>query len=415
MTAEFKVPEWPEIPKWRFDRDSVPCPRDDAEQGFNTRAVHAGFDPLRDAHKFRAFVTPLVQSVTYPYERFETVPEFVYGRSQNPTVEVLEERLASLEGGEAALSACSGSQALFNLILTLVSPGDNVVTSLNTFGEGYRQAKTIFPQHCGVDFRFVDDPARPAAWDQAIDGRTRLVWIETPSNPCLVVTDIQAIADVAHARSVPLLVDNTVATPALQQPLKFGADIVLHSISKFLCGNATVLGGAIVGPKALIDDVRMNTNEYIGAILRPFDAWLTLQFVETLAMRMRYHSEGAQQVAEFLAGHPRVLKVNYPGLKGTPGHEIAKRQMTAFSGLLSFVVEGAIRGAAEVMNRFELISRAVTLGTSRTLCMHPATITHVEMSPEERRRAGIDDGLLRLSVGLEDPQDIIADLDRALR
>jgi cystathionine beta-lyase/cystathionine gamma-synthase len=352
--------------------------------------------------------------VTYPYERFDSIPYPVYGRTNTPTTQVLEERLASLEGGEACLTAASGSQALFNLIFTIARPGDNVVTSLNVYGEGYKQAAAIFPERCGVDFRFVEDPAKPASWDAAIDEDTKLVWVETPSNPCLFVTDIAAVADIAHDRNVPLLVDNTTATAALQQPMELGADIVLLSITKFLCGNATVLGGAVVGPEALVEDIRWNTTEFVGAVMQPFEAWLTLQFLETLSLRMARHSANAQEVAEFLADHPRVEHVNHPGLPDHPQYQLAQRQMAAGGGMLSFIAPGGMGGAARVIDSFELITHAVTFGTSRTICMHPPTITHEHMTPQERAQAGIADGLIRLSVGLEDADDLIADLDQAL-
>ncbi len=399
---------------WVYDPQHRPTPRPDAHLGFDTRALHAGFHPLKDVERFRAFVPPIVQSMTYPYERFDRFPDYIYGRSKTPTVSILEERLASLEGGEAAVTASSGSQALFSLISTIARPGDNVVTSLNIFGEGYKQAATIFPERCNVTFRFVKDPTDPASWAEQIDERTRLVWVETPSNPCLFITDIRAVAEVAHAHGVPLLVDNTIATAALQRPMELGADIVLLSITKFLSGNATVLGGAIVGPEALVEDVRWNTIEFTGAIMQPFEAWLTLQFLETLSLRMERHSANAQAVAEFLAQHPKVLHVNFPGLPDHPQHDLARRQMKAPGGLLSFVVPGGMEGAAKVMDSLRLIVHAVTFGTSRTICMHPATITHEHMTPEERAAAGIDDGLIRLSVGLEDPKDLIADLDQAL-
>jgi len=399
---------------WVYDPQHRPTPRPDAHLGFDTRALHAGFHPLKDVERFRAFVPPIVQSMTYPYERFDRFPDYIYGRSKTPTVSILEERLASLEGGEAAVTASSGSQALFSLISTIARPGDNVVTSLNIFGEGYKQAATIFPERCNVTFRFVKDPTDPTSWAEQIDERTRLVWVETPSNPCLFITDIQAVAEVAHAHGVPLLVDNTIATAALQRPMELGADIVLLSITKFLSGNATVLGGAIVGPEALVEDIRWNTIEFTGAIMQPFEAWLTLQFLETLSLRMERHSANAQAVAEFLAQHPKVLHVNFPGLPDHPQHDLARRQMKAPGGLLSFVVPGGMEGAAKVMDSLRLIVHAVTFGTSRTICMHPATITHEHMTPEERAAAGIDDGLIRLSVGLEDPKDLIADLDQAL-
>ncbi|MGQ9490892.1 MAG: trans-sulfuration enzyme family protein [Anaerolineae bacterium] len=391
-----------------------PSPRPDDGLGFATRALHAGFRPLTDMGRFNSFTLPIVPSMTFPYERFDKIPYPVYGRTKTPTAAVLEERLAALEGGEACVTAGSGSQALFNLVFTLARPGDNVVTTLYTFGEGYKQAASIFPERCGVHFRFVDDPADPQAWARQIDARTRLVWVETPSNPTLFVTDIAAVAEVAHAHGVPLLVDNTTATAALQQPLALGADIMLLSITKFLAGNATVLGGAIVGPEALTEDIRWNTTEFVGSIMQPFDAWLTVQYLETLPLRMAKHSTNAQQVAEYLARHPKIVRVNYPGLPDHPQHALAQRQMRAGGGMLSFVVAGGIPAAARMVDSFKLIIHAVTFGTSRTICMHPRTITHEHMTQEERDRAGIDEGLIRLSVGLEDVEDIIADLDQAL-
>jgi methionine-gamma-lyase len=386
----------------------------DAVWGFDTRALHSGYHPLKSHEQFRSFVPPIVQSVTFPYRTFEEVPCPVYGRTRTPTNTVLEQRLAALEGGEACVSAASGSQALFNLLFTIVRPGDNVVTSLHIFGEGYKQAADIFPKRCGVTFRFVEDPADPASWAKQMDQRTKLAWIETPSNPCLFITDIPAIAETAHQHGVPVLVDNTTATAALQQPLALGADMVLLSISKFLSGTAAVLGGAIVGPEPLVEDIRWNTTEFIGAVMPPHDAFLTLQSLETLSLRMRRHSDNARALAEYLEAHPAVTRVNYSGLITHPQHELAERQMAGHGGLLSFVVKGGIQGAATVMNHLQLVVHAVTFGTSRTICMHPATITHEHMTAEERLAAGIDDGLIRLSMGLEDPQDIIRDLDQAL-
>ena len=399
---------------WKFDpafkRPALPI--DDL--GFDTQALHAGFRPTGDLERFRAFVPPIVPSMTYPYEYFDKIPYPVYGRTKTPTADILEQRLAALEGGQAAVSAGSGSQALFNLIFTIARPGDNIVTSLNIFGEGYKQAASIFPERCDVQFRFVKDPSDPKSWDQGIDNRTRLVWVETPSNPTLFVTDIQAVAGVAHSHKVPLMVDNTTATAALQRPMALGADIILLSITKFLSGNASVLGGAIVGPEALTEDIRWNTTEFVGSIMQPFESWLALQYIETLSLRMNRHSINTQKVAEFLAGHPRIKLVNYPGLPTHPQHELAKRQMKAGGGMLSFVVEGGVPSVRTVIDGFKLIIHAVTFGTSRTICMHPRTITHEHMTQAERDKAGIDDGLIRLSVGLEEPDDIIADLDQAL-
>jgi cystathionine beta-lyase/cystathionine gamma-synthase len=399
---------------WVYNPGAAAAVRPDKDQGFETRALHAGFHPAQDLAPFRSFVPPITQSMTFPYENFDRIPCPVYGRTRTPTNTILEERLASLEGGEACLTAGSGSQALFNLIFTIARPGDNVVTSLNVFGEGYKQAAAIFPERCGVEFRFVADPGDASAWDVQIDGRTRLAWVETPSNPCLFITDIAAVADVAHSRGVPLMVDNTTATAALQQPTALGADIVLLSVTKFLCGNATVIGGATVGPEALVEDIRWNTTEFVGSVMPPLDAWLLLQYLETLSLRMERHSANALRIARYLSDHPKVKHVNYSGLSDHPQHELAEKQMAAHGGLMSFVVPGGMRGAATVMDRFNLVVHAVTFGTSRTICMHPATITHEHMTPEERAAAGIDDGLIRLSVGLENPTDLIADFERAL-
>jgi len=399
---------------WAYAPDSEASPRPEDTMGFATQALHAGFRPLTGMGRFNTFALPLIPSMTYPYEQFDKIPYPVYGRTKTPTTSVLEERLAVLEGGEACVSAGSGSQALFNLIFTIARPGDNIVTSLMTFGEGYKQAATIFPERCGIQFHFVQNPEDPRSWDAAIDSRTKLVWVETPSNPTLFVTDIRAVADVAHSRGVPLLVDNTTATAALQKPLALGADIILLSVTKFLAGNATVLGGAIVGPEALTEDIRWNTTEFIGCTMQPFDSWLTVQYLETLPLRMAKHSANAQALAEYLQSHPKVTSVNYTGLQSHPQHVLATQQMRAGGGMLSFVVRGGIPAVRTVMDSFKLIIHAVTFGTSRTVVMHPRTITHEHMTQEERDSAGIDDGLIRLSAGLEDVDDLIADLDQVL-
>jgi cystathionine beta-lyase/cystathionine gamma-synthase len=399
---------------WKFDPNFQRPPRPSDELGFDTRSLHAGFRPSEDMERFRAFVPPIIPSMTYPYKDFDHIPYPVYGRTKTPTADILEQRIAALEGGEAAVTAGSGSQALFSLIFTIARPGDNIVTSLNTFGEGYKQATNIFPERCGINFHFVENPADPKSWDKQIDSKTRLVWVETPSNPTLFVTDLKAVADVAHAHKVPMMVDNTTATAALQRPMDFGADIILLSITKFMAGNATVLGGAIVGPEDLTEDIRWNTTEFVGSIMQPFDSWLTLQYLETLSMRMDRHSANTQKVAEYLEAHPKVSRVNYPGLKTHPQKELSQKQMKSGGGMLSFVAKGGIPSARTLMDSFNLIIHAVTFGTSRTICMHPRTITHEHMTQEERDIAGIDDGLIRLSVGLENANDIIADLDQAL-
>ncbi len=399
---------------WVYDPAAPKFKREDKDNGMDTNSLHAGFHPYQSQDQFRSFTPPLVQSVTFPYEHFDKIPCPVYGRTRTPTNTVLEERLASLEGGEACITAGSGSQALFELFFTIARPGDNVVTSLNIFGEGYKQATDIFPNRCNVQFRFVEDPDNPESWAKEIDDKTKLVWIETPSNPCLFITDIQAVADVAHAKGVPVLVDNTTATAAIQRPMDLGADIVLLSISKFLAGNGSLLGGALVGPEELIEDIRWNTTEFVGAIMQPMEAWQTLQCLETLPMRMEKHSANTLAIAQYLNDHPKVTHVNYSGLTDHPQHDLACRQMKGHGGLMSFVVNGGVDGARIVMNSLKLVVHAVTFGTSRTICMHPPTITHEHLTKEERMKAGIDDGLIRLSVGLENPDDLIADFEQAL-
>jgi cystathionine beta-lyase/cystathionine gamma-synthase len=241
------------------------------------------------------------------------------------------------------------------------------------------------------------------------------VWAETPSNPTLFVTDIAGLAEITHAHNVPLIVDSTLATPCLLRPLDLGADIVLHSLTKFICGNGTIVGGAIIGSDGLISDLRKNTLGYIGATMSPFDAWLTLMSVETLPFRIVQHCSNTEQVAAFLAQHSRVRSVNYPSLSDHPQHALAKRQMPkGFGGMLSFVVDGGREAAVKVIEACQMIAIVPSFGTSRTIATHPATHTHNRMTPQERKAAGIYDGLIRLSVGLEDPEDIIVDLEQAL-
>lgn len=399
---------------WVYDPQQQVQKREDSCFGFATRALHAGFHPLESTADFRSFVPPIVQSVTFPYERFQDIPCPVYGRTRTPTNTVLEERLAALEGGQACITAGSGSQALFNLIFTIARPGDNLVTSLNVFGEGYKQAADILPKRCQVECRFVEDPADPDSWAQQMDEKTKLVWIETPSNPCLFITDIQAVADMSHSKGVPVLVDNTTATAACQVPMNLGADIILLSLSKFYSGSGAILGGAIIGPEDLVEDIRWNTTEFVGSVMSPLDGFMTLLQMETLPLRMERHSQNALHIARFLNNHPKVAQVNYSGLEDHPQHSLASRQMCGHGGLMSFVAPGEMAGAAKFMDSLKQIVHAVTFGTSRTICMHPPTITHEHMTPEERQAAGIHDGLIRLSVGLEDPQDLIRDLDQAL-
>ncbi len=390
----------------------------------NTSAVHAGYSPLPlDMTQFRSFVPPIIQSAIYPLESVDQYtrisqglePGYHYGRTMNPTVDVLQKRLAALEGGERALATASGMHGVFALTYHLATVGDEIVTSHMIYGEAYRLFFQLAPERMGITPRFVGNPTDLEDWERQITPKTRFVWVETPSNPTLFMTDVAGLAEITHAHNIPLIVDSTLATPCLLRPLDLGADIVLHSLTKFICGNGTIVGGAVIGSEGLITDIRKSTLGYIGATMSPFDAWLTLMSMETLPSRIVQHCSNTEQVAAFLAQHSRVRSVNYPSLSDHPQHALAKRQMPkGFGGMLSFVVDGGREAAVKVIEACQMIAIVPSFGTSRTIATHPATHTHNRMTPQERKAAGIYDGLIRLSVGLEDPDDIIVDLEQAL-
>ncbi len=394
------------------------------QRGAGSNALHAGYDP--DPSKMtpiRSFVPPIAQSAVYSLESVDQYtriiqglePGYYYGRTINPTVDVLQQRLAVLEGGERALVTASGMHAVFALTYHLAKVGDEIVTSHMTYGEAYRLFFQLAPERMGITPRFVENPADLDEWERRITPKTRFVWAETPSNPTLFITDIAALAEITRAHNVPLIVDSTLATPCLLRPLAMGADIVLHSITKFICGNGTTVGGAIIGENDLVAEIRERTLGYIGATMSPMDAWLTLLSVETLPSRMAMHCANTQQVVGYLAQHPKVIGVNYPSLPDHPQHDLAQRQMPkGYGGMLSFVVDGGREGAVKTIEACQMIAIVPSFGTSRTIMTHPATHTHYDMTPQEREAAGIYDGLIRLSVGLEEPEDIIADLEQAL-
>jgi len=261
----------------------------------------------------------------------------------------------------------------------------------------------------------VENPADLEDWERQITSKTRFVWAETPSNPTLFLTDIAGLAEITRAHNVPLIVDSTLATPCLLRPLDLGADVVVQSLTKFICGNGSVVGGAIIGSDDIVTGILRRTLGYIGATMSPIDAWLTLMSVETLPSRMALHCSNTEQVADFLAQHPSVRNVNYPSLPHHPQHDLAKQQMpNGYGGMLSFEVDGGRDGAVNTIEACQMITIVTSFGTSRTIATHPATHTHYNMTTQERETAGIFDGLIRLSVGLEDPEDIIADLEQAL-
>lgn len=393
-------------------------------KGLETTVLHAGYEPIpMDPILFRSFTPPIIQSALYPFETVDQYtrisqnlePGYHYGRTKNPTVDVLQKRLAAMEGGEQALVTASGMLAVFTLVFHLAKPGDEIVTSHKTYGEAYRLFFQLLPEHMGITARLVEKPDHLADWERQITSKTRFVWAETPSNPTLFITDIRGLAEITRARHVPLIVDNTLATSCLLKPLDFGADIVVLSLTKYICGNGTTVGGAIIGEKALIGNIVSKTLGYIGATMDPMAAWHTLMNLETLPLRMAKHCTNAEKIATYLAGHPNIERVNYPSRPDHPQHELAQRQMPkGFGGLISFIVKGGRQGAVKTMESFKMIPIVPSFGTSRTIATHPATHTHPYMKPDERKKAGIADGLIRLSVGLEDTEDIICDLEQAL-
>ncbi len=397
---------------------------DETSWGLDTVALHAGYSPMPvDMKRFNSFVPPIVQSVIYPFENVAQGSRVIaheeygygYGRTRNPTVDVLQQRLAALEGGQRAMVTASGMLAVFALTYHLAKVGDEIVATRLTYGEANKLFFQLAPQRMGITPRCVANPADLDEWERQITPKTKFLWAETPSNPTLFITDIAGLAEVAHAHGIPLIVDNTLVTPWLQQPLALGADIVILSLTKAICGNGTVVGGAIVGPETLIADMLKNTLPYIGATMSPFDAWLSLLSLETLPIRMDRHSANAQRVADYLVQHPKVTRVYYPSYADPAQQELAKQQMPkGYGGMLSFVVDGGKVAAAQVMDSFKLIAIGPTFGTTRSVANHPTSFTHHTMKPEDREATGVADGLIRLSVGLERPEDIIAELERSL-
>jgi cystathionine beta-lyase/cystathionine gamma-synthase len=376
--------------------------------GFSTRAIHAGqdADPATGAT-----VVPIYATSTYTQEALGRHKGYEYSRTGNPTRTALETCLAALEGGERGLAFASGLAATA-AVLSLLRPGDEVAAAADLYGGTYRLLERVY-RPWGLAARYTDDPA-PAAFARIITPATKLVWVETPTNPLLQILDIAAIAEVAHKAGALLAVDNTFASPYLQQPLALGADIVVHSTTKYLGGHSDVVGGAVVGRRELLQPVAFYQNA-AGGVPGPFDAWLTLRGVKTLAVRMDRHCGNAQALAEWLTEQPQVERVYYPGLPKHPGHELARRQMRAFGGMISVRLKGGREGAQRFVTRTRLFSLAESLGGVESLVCHPATMTHTSIPAELREARGVTEGLVRLSVGIEDVDDLRQDLRQALR
>ena len=375
--------------------------------GFTTKQIHAGVepDPLTGS-----ILTPVYQTTTYVQESVDRylAKGYSYSRSANPTVAALERKLAALENGHACTCYSTGMAAIQAVLQATLNAGDHAIVSDVAYGGTYRLCTKIY-QRFGVQFTFADTSS-----PGAVRENTRLILTETPANPTLKLTDIAAISEIARAKGVPHAIDNTFLTPYFQRPLELGADIVIHSTTKYFDGHNATVGGAVITSDARWDEAIRFIQNATGVIMSPWVAWLTLQGVKTLSVRMDRQSANALQIAQFLQNHPKVERVQYPGLESFPQHDLACRQASGFGAMLWFEVRGGVNAGKHLMDGVKLCSLAENLGSVETLITHPVTMTHADVEPEERRRVGITDGLVRLSVGLEDAQDIIDDLSRAL-
>lgn len=387
------------------------------KHGFDTNALHGGQSDFQPD----SMSVPIYQSVAYPYSDAKEAaaifraekPGYTYGRWSNPTVEVFENRMAVLENTEAAIATSSGMAAIFMLAHHLLDQGDELTVSNRVYGGTFALFDAGF-KRMGAKVNWVTTPESLDAWSEAITPKTKFLFVESPSNPGLFIADIPALAALAKENNVPLIADNTICTPALQSPVDLGADIVVHSTTKYICGNASSMGGIICGSKELIDALRLGPMRYLGPSQAPFNAWLNLIGIEHLSLRMARHCENAISLAKFLESHPLVESVNYPGLESNPYFDLGRKQMKGCSSLMSFVINGTYDDAVTVIDSLELLVHATHLGTCKTIVTHPASTTHSAMGPEEMAKAGIPPTLIRVSVGLEDPADIIGDIEQAL-
>ena len=384
---------------------------------FATLAVHAG---EASCPATGALDTPIYQSTTFVSANADEMAEvygeekfgYMYTRYGNPTIRALEEKVAALEGGEAALATSAGMAAISSAILGYVKAGDHAVAARSLYGAAYNFLNKKLPR-MGASATFVES-TRVEDFEKAIRPNTRLIYFETPSNPVLEILDIAALARLGRSRSIPTMIDNTFASPALQQPLALGVTVVVHSATKYLCGHGDAMGGAIVGPKEYIAELSREVIRDFGGVISPFNAWLILRGIRTLHLRMPAHCANAQKIAGFLDQHPKVERVNYPGLPDHPGHELAKKQMKAFGAMISFEVKGGYESGKQVMDRVKIFARAASLGDTRSLIVHSASTSHRAVPREQRLALGITDGLVRLSVGVEAAEDLVQDLEQAL-
>ena len=375
--------------------------------GFSTDAIHIGQEPDPATG---AIIVPIYQTSTFVQEQLGKHKGYEYARTGNPTRVALERNLARLEGGRFGYAFASGMAGI-NALMTLFKAGDHIVAGHDLYGGTFRLFERVM-KNFGLQFTYANT-CRMEEVEKSIRPETRLIYIETPTNPIMQITDIRAVAGLAHQHGVLMAVDNTFMSPYLQRPLELGADVVLHSTTKYLNGHSDGVGGAVIlNDEALAERLKFIQNA-AGAILGPMDSWLILRGVKTLALRMARHSENGMTIANHLEGHPKIKTVHYPGLKSHPQHELAKRQMRGFGGMISFET-GSLENAKTMLKSVRLCSLAESLGGVETLISHPATMTHASVPVEQRQRLGITDGLVRISVGIEDVEDLLADLDQAL-
>lgn len=391
------------------------------KQRFDTVAVKGGY-PWEEQLRYNSMPPPIIQAAVFPYESAQWAADlysykidgFAYGRINNPTNDIFEKRMAMLEGGEAGLATASGMAAIFMVLHHLVVAGEEIVSSIRVYG-GTQQLFAVSCPRMGITVKWVEQPEKIEEWEKLITPKTKLLHVESPSNPNLFVADIPPLAKLAKKYGIPLMVDNTICSPALMRPIELGADIVIHSATKYISGNGTSLSGVIVGKHEFVNHVRHVGFRNIGPSASPFNSWLCLLGLESLSMRMRKHSDNAMAVAKFLEKHPKIESVLYPGLPSHPQHEAAKRNMSGFSSLMGIRVKGGLEAARRVIDNLKVAVHTTHLGSSQTVAIQPAATTHWQLGPEERAKAGVPDNLIRYSAGIEDAQDLIEDLDEALK
>ncbi len=375
---------------------------------FDTKVVQSGMTPDPTTG---SILPPLYQTATYVLEEVGKDKGFDYTRSSNPTRQVLEGLLADLDGGKFGVAFSSGMSAV-DSVLKLLKAGDHVVCSDDVYGGVSRHFNQILVNY-DLHFTYVDS-SDSGNIENAIQPNTKLIWVETPTNPLLKITDLEAVGKIAKEHSILFGVDSTFATPVFLRPLEFGADLVMHSTTKYLSGHNQLIGGVVITNRGDLFDQLKFVQKTIGAVPGPFDCWLTILGIKTLDLRMKKHNTNAQAVAEYLEAHPKVSQVTYPGLPSHQSHHIAKKQMSGFSGMISFELTGGIPAGKTVMNSVKLAKLAESLGAVETMITHPATMTHADVPKEDREARGLTDGLVRISVGIENPEDILADLEQAL-